>query len=81
MTSKFRQAVEKAVKENFPKENHSFETISEEAWKEYEQLINMYRKGESVDCGWYKLILGSMINCHVEERLAHCLSYSRLDLL
>lgn len=81
MTSSFRQAVEKAIKENFPNENHSFETISEEAWKKYEQLINEYKSGESVDIGWYKFILDLMINCHVEVRLAHCLSYSRLDLL
>ena len=64
----------------YPGEAYLLESLSEEVWNKYQQLIRLYKEGHSVEVGWYRLIRGSLLDLGVDPRSAHILSDLRDEL-
>lgn len=74
---KLRQKVQKYVEQNYPKDIEQLDSISEEAWMLYRDLLDKYRSGEVSRVGWYETILFWMNFWKVHPETAHILASIR----
>lgn len=73
MKKNFRQLVQNTLK-NHSSEAVLLESMPEEAWVEYEKIMQLYSEKKSIEGGWYSYICGTLRSFGVYPRLAHLLT-------
>ena len=58
----------------------AFDTITDEQWQVYCDLIDSYASGKYCDCGWQWLIESKLIEAGCSDRLSFVLSVVRDDV-